>query len=131
MKGRDLVPAARFAQIIEARLEHYEGRGDEDPMSRVVEESRVAWKIIQRIREGQSKIEFSTADRIVTYCTAAGPMLWHSDEELHEIYMAVDLIDWEHGTRTGYVKHDCRCAPCKQANTDYSRRYMQARKAAA
>lgn len=30
----------------------------------------------------------------------------------------------EHGTRSSYTHHHCRCAPCTQANTDYQRGYM-------
>ncbi len=32
----------------------------------------------------------------------------------------------EHGLRTTYINHQCRCAPCCQANTDYIRKYRKA-----
>jgi len=31
----------------------------------------------------------------------------------------------EHGTRTRYVHHGCRCEPCTEANRVYQRAYMR------
>jgi hypothetical protein len=33
------------------------------------------------------------------------------------------LNAWEHGTRTGYDKHKCRCALCKASNAARARHY--------
>jgi hypothetical protein len=75
------------------------------------------------------KIEFTNADKIVTFL--AGAMLWHTDDELNEIYTSVELKEIEHGTRSMYTRNGCRCAPCKTANTEYSRRYERRKKAVA
>jgi hypothetical protein len=45
---------------------------------------------------------------------------------------AAPLDGVRHGTRHAYMNRGCRCALCRQANTDYSReRYQQQRRAAA
>ncbi len=35
----------------------------------------------------------------------------------------------KHGSRGRYINHHCRCKACVQANTDYSRAYIEKRKA--
>lgn len=42
---------------------------------------------------------------------------------------ATPVADVQHGTRHAYMNRGCRCAPCRQANTDYNReRYQQQRR---
>lgn len=36
-------------------------------------------------------------------------------------------IDIPHGTRSGYSDYGCRCDRCKEANTNYARRYRERR----
>ena len=94
MKGNVLVPAAPFARIIEERLEQNILADVDDPVSTIASQVGVTARVIYSIKSGQKSLEFDTADRIVTYLV--GPMAWHEDDELHQIYMGADLnrLDW-------------------------------------
>jgi hypothetical protein len=126
LSTRSYVPAAPFAPLIEARIQDLSLRGVQDPIEDVARETGVAQRIIWGVRNGsQQNLDFRNADKIVT--KLAGPMLWHTDPVLNEIYLNVDLPDIatngkahsRHGMRSMYSNHGCRCAPCTKANSDY------------
>lgn len=99
-----VVPAAPFQRLLWERVEGYDRQAKaerkssgafiagDDPqsgMQRVADELGIDYRALYRIAIEAERIEFSTADKIVT--KTVGPMAWMENEELHEIYMGVDL----------------------------------------
>lgn len=143
---REMVPAEPFARIIKRRIEVLKKLDTVDPVQDVSRETGVVEQIVYKLRRGnQKRISFNNADKIVT--KLIGPMSWHTDPELNEIYLNTDLDkddeesapekppaperEPNHGTRNEYVTHRCRCVPCTKANRDYIRKYLRRRAVAA
>ena len=42
---------------------------------------------------------------------------------------AADVMQYAHGTITGYIAGGCRCAACRQARRNYGRRYRRRKQA--
>lgn len=97
MNGADgigFLDAAPFRAILEKRLSEIQEIIDiPNPNEQLAQEAGISARSLLRIR-GQKIISFDNADRIVT--NILGPMAWHEDEELNQIYEAVDLtaLDW-------------------------------------
>jgi hypothetical protein len=84
------VPAAPFVEILNQRYRELVAAETSDPRGALVHETGVAERIMRRILTGeQDTLSFDNADRIVT--RLLGPMEWHTDPVLSEIYEAVDL----------------------------------------
>jgi hypothetical protein len=47
-------------------------------------------------------------------------------DEMDDYGHTFDPVDERHGTLNGYVNLGCRCAPCREANTERHRQYMNA-----
>lgn len=91
MRGRVGVPAAPFRKIIEDRIAQLEAAEDEAPIQQISFETGLAEITIYEIRSLRRKeVEFPTADTVVT--KILGPMAWHSDPELREIYTSTDFV---------------------------------------
>lgn len=94
MKGT-MLPVEPFRRILRSKLEQYEREHDATTATeRLSIETGIPPRGIYRILEEQKHVGFDAADRIVT--RLRGPMAWHTDEELHEIYMSADMksVDW-------------------------------------
>jgi hypothetical protein len=135
--SKELVPAEPFRRIIEARVELLKDLDYRDPNELVGQECGISRRILWNVRNGQQQnLSFRNADRVVTYLHPDGPFAWHTDAELNEIYLSVDLSQpppaeasreprpITHGVRRGYNR-GCRCEECKTANRDYMRSYMR------
>lgn len=95
MKYNVTVPAEPFARIVRdmiAAEEQLDGIAPVTAISKRIEFS--ARRVYALVNGELANIEFPTADRIVTY--GPGPMAWHEDPELAEIYRNVNLrlLDW-------------------------------------
>lgn len=90
------VPAAPFRRILQAKLEGLENNDEIVQMRHHLSmRTGVSERILYRILKGeQENISFDNADGIVT--GILGPMAWHEDETLSEIYRRVDMkrVDW-------------------------------------
>ena len=101
MAARKLtVPAEPFRRILAERIEGLEGNIEISKVRHALAQrtgihERAIYRILNR---GVETISFDNADRIVT--SLLGPMAWHSNEELSEIYEEVDLrgVDWQFPT---------------------------------
>lgn len=84
------VPAAPFVAILNQRYRELVAEEVLAPREALVSETGVAGRIMRRVLTGeQDTLSFDNADRIVT--SLLGPMEWHTDPVLSEIYEAVDL----------------------------------------
>jgi hypothetical protein len=84
------VPSEPFVAILKKRHLELVAAGVPDPKETLVREAGIAERIMRRVLDGeQDTLSFDNADRIVT--RLLGPMEWHTDPVLSEIYEAVDL----------------------------------------
>jgi hypothetical protein len=88
--------AEPFRSILNARLDELnEKEYVLDPNAQLCEEVGIGERIVRRLVRGeQPTVSFDHADKIVT--KILGPMAWHEDEDLHQIYSSIDLtlLDW-------------------------------------
>lgn len=95
------VPVAPFRQLIKDRIaahdrqsfNHHGFRREETEalsgQQSVAAETGLTERQVYRVLHESETMEFATADKIVTH--TVGPMAWHEDDELREIYESVDL----------------------------------------
>lgn len=91
--------AAPFRAILAKRLEEFRTLDIPNPNAQLALDVGLSSRGLLRILNGQQeKVEFDTADRIVT--RVLGPLAWHEDESLSEMYWTADLhsLDWAYPT---------------------------------
>lgn len=95
---RGAVPAEPFRRLLKRRIEVYdaeygtdaEGLGTLSGKMIVANETGLNVRQIDRVLNESQIIEWGTADAIVT--RTEGAMLWHTDPELHQIFVGVDFV---------------------------------------
>lgn len=88
--SKGTVPAAPFVEILAGRLVQLERAEEEAPILALAQEAGLTRKLVYLLLSGrQERIAFDNADRIVT--NLVGPMAWHADPTLSEIYDSADL----------------------------------------